>query len=276
MEEVKENRNNNLRQLFPGYKWNYIADAILEGSMGKVLVNDKENPCVAALSLPQYKMYILGGDARHPAAREFLAALPGFSTLFLDMPEWTELLDQVHKGKVIVLKRYAFSSESLDVEKLKRLRSQLSTNFQIERIDLRYAQRIADEKSDLTNGQLFGFASPQDFMERGFGYCALENEKIVCIASTGTVCSRGIEVQINTHKKYRGRGLASATGAALIIECLENGIDPNWDAATEVSAGLAKKLGYTPKGEYNTYMYTGSRFLVNLRKFLRRILGKEV
>ena len=276
MEELKENRNDNLRRLFPEHKWNYMVDAILEGSMGKVLVNDQENPCVAALSLPEYKMYILGGEAQHPTAREYLAALPGFSTLFLGMPEWVNLLDQVHQGKVITLKRYAFSSESLELEKLKRLRSQLPANFHIERITLPVAQQIADDKSDLSNGQLFGFASPQDFIERGFGYCAWENEKMVCIASTGTVCSKGIEVEINTHKKYRGRGLASATGAALLIECLENGIDPNWDAATEVSAGLAKKLGYVPKGEYNVYIYTGSRFLVNLRKFLRRILGKEV
>ncbi|MCB0484169.1 MAG: GNAT family N-acetyltransferase [Flavobacteriales bacterium] len=276
MEELKENRNGSLRRLFPEYKWNYMAEAILEGAMGKVLVNDKENPSVAVLSLPQYKLHILGGDARHPAAREFLAALPGFSTLFFGMPGWSNLLDQIHKGKVIVLKRYAFSSESLDIEQLKRLKSQLSENFHIERINFQIAQRIANDKSDLTDGQLFGFASPQEFIERGFGYCALENEKIVCIASTGTVCSKGIEVQINTHKKYRGRGLASATGAALLIECLENGIDPNWDAATEISAGLAKKLGYAPKGEYDSYVYTGSRFLVNLRKFLRRIRGKEV
>ena len=276
MEEIKGDRNHNLHQLFPDHKWNFMAVAILEGLMGKVLVNDKENPCVAALSLPQYKIHILGGDAKHPAAREFLAALPGFSTLFFSTPEWANLLNQVHKGKVIVLKRYAFSSESLDIENLKRLRSQLSANFQIERINLPYAQQIVDDKSDLTDGQLFGFASPQDFIERGFGYCALENGKIVCIASTGTVCSKGIEVQINTHKKYRGRGLASATGAALLIECLENGIDPNWDAATAISAGLAQKLGYVPQGEYDSYVYTGSRFLVNLRKFLRRILGKEV
>lgn len=276
MEEIKQSQNHNLRQLFPEHKWNYIADAILEGLMGKVLVNDKENPSVAALSLPQYKLHILGGDAKHAAAHDFLATLPGFSTLFFGMSGWSNLLDQVHKGKVIVLKRYAFSSENLDRERLKRLKSQLPANFHIERINLTVAQQIAANKSDLTDGQLFGFASPQDFIERGFGYCALENEKIVCIASTGTVCSKGIEVQINTHKKYRGQGLASATGAALIIECLENSIDPNWDAATAISAGLAQKLGYMPRGEYDSYIYTGSRFLVNLRKFLRRILGKEV
>lgn len=275
MEEVKGERTHNLHRLFPDHQWDYLADAILEGSMGKVLVNDQENPCVAVLSLPKHKMYILGGDAKHPAAREFVAQLPNFSNLFFGMPEWPKLLDQVHKGKVIVLKRYAFRSDSLNLERLQGLKAQLPGNFRIERINLPYAQRIAEEKSDLTDGQMFGFTSPQDFMERGFGYCALEKGKIVCIASTGAVCSKGIEVQINTHKKYRGRGLASATGAALLIECLENGLDPSWDAATEISAGLAKKLGYTPRGEYNVYVYTGSRFLVNLRKFLRRIRGKE-
>lgn len=276
MEEVRENQSDNLRSLFPECKWDYLADAILEGSMGKVLVNDQENPCVVALSLPQHKIYILGGDAQHPAAREFLSQLPGLTWLWPGMKGWQELLYEVHQGKVIALKRYAFSSESLDLAKLKGIRSQLPGNFRIERMSLQQAQRIAAEKSDLATGQSIGFTSPEDFIERGFGYCALEQGKIVCVASTATVCTRGIEIQIDTHKKYRRRGLASATAAALIIECLENGIDPSWDAANEDSAGLAKKLGYTPRDEYDWYFYTGSRFLVNLRNFLRRIRGKEV
>ena len=132
------------------------------------------------------------------------------------------------------------------------------------------------EKNEMTEDQLFGFGSAEGFVAKGFGYCALEGETIVCIASTGAVCSKGMEIQINTHKKYRGQGLASAAGAALIIESLENGIDPNWDAASEKSAGLAVKLGYSPRGEYDFYFYTGSKFLVSLRNFLRRIRGKEI
>ncbi len=276
MEELKENQSHKLRMLFPEYKWDYIADAILEGSMGKVLVNNAENPQVVALSIYENKIQILGGDAKHPAAREYLSALPGLTMLWVGAQEWKTLLDEVHQGKVITLKRYAFSSESLDLCRLNGLKSQLSDRFKIERIDLRRAQQIALKKSYLTENHLTCFTSPEDFIKRGFGYCALENEKIVCIASTWAVCSKGIEVQVNTHKKYRGQSLASATSAALIVECLENNIDPNWDAATEMSAGLAKKLGYVPKGEYDMYFYTGSRFLVNLRNFLRRIRGKEV
>ena len=32
MEEIKGNRSKDLRKFFPDYQWNYIADAILEGS----------------------------------------------------------------------------------------------------------------------------------------------------------------------------------------------------------------------------------------------------
>jgi GNAT superfamily N-acetyltransferase len=276
MEEVKEAQRKDLLKFLPEYKWNYIADAILESAVGKVLVNNVENPGVVALCLPEHRTYIIGGDAKHPAARELLAELPRFSALLFGMQAWIKLLYEIHNGKVIALKRYAFSSETLDLGRLKAIRSQLSENFTIKKINLHLAQQIAGEKSDLTEDQFFGFTSPEDFIERGFGYCALENNRMVCIASTGAVCSKGIEVQINTHKKYRGRGLASATGAALLIQCLERGIDPNWDAATEISAGLAKKLGYKPRGEYEIYFYTGSRFLVSLRNFLRRIRGKEV
>jgi GNAT superfamily N-acetyltransferase len=276
MEEIKGNRNKELRRFFPDYTWNYIADAILEGSMGEVRVDDEEHPGVVQLSLPEFKVHILGGDPTRPAARECLDELPGLSTLLFGMQGWKELLYEVHEGKVVTLQRYPFGSGKLDAEKIQAFTSQLPENFKIERMILQHARQILDEKGDLADGLLLGFTSAEDFIERGFGYCVVEDGKIVCVASTGAVCSKGIEVQINTHRKVRGRGLASAAGAALIIECLEKGIDPNWDAATEISAGLAKKLGYIPKGEYEVYVYAGSRLLVSLRNFLRRIRGKEV
>ncbi|MEN8241736.1 MAG: GNAT family N-acetyltransferase [Chloroflexota bacterium] len=276
MKQLKENHSKELIGLFPEYRWNYIADSILEGYMGQVLVDDQESPNVVALTLPEQKIHILGGDAGHAAARDYLAGLKGFSMLLTGSLGWKELLDEVHPGKIITLKRYAFNGDSLDIEHLKKLASGLSDDFWIVRIDLKHAQKIMAEKNEMTEDQMFGFNSAEEFLASGFGFVALEGETIVCIASTGAVCSKGIEVQINTHKKYRGRGLASAVGAALIIEALENGIDPNWDAATEISAGLAEKLGYTSKGEYDFYFYTGSKFLVSLRNFLRRIRGKEI
>ena len=243
MEIVDSNLSLQLRGLSPDYQWNTVADAILEGNTGKVLVNDPGNPQVVALTLPKFRLHIMGGDANHPAAREYLSELQGFSTLFFGKSGWKEALDETQAGKVVTLKRYAFSSASLDLEKLKDIRSHLAEGFRLEKINLDYARQIIEGKTDLADGLLLGFSSPEDFTQRGFGYCALEGDKIVCVAATAAISSKGIEVQINTHPKYRSRGLASSVGAALIVECLEKGLDPNWDAATEISAGLAKKIG---------------------------------
>ncbi len=169
MEELKGNQSNRLGKLFPDYTWNYIADSILEGSMGTVLVNDKENTQVASLSLPEHKIHIMGGDAQHPAASEYLAELPGFSLLIFGAPGWPDLLNEVQIGKVITLKRYAFSSAGLDLNHLNALKSQLPKKFKIERIDLQCARQIVEKKNHLTEDHLFGFASAEDFIESGIG-----------------------------------------------------------------------------------------------------------
>ena len=48
-------------------------------------------------------------------------------------------------------------------------------------------------------------------------------------------------------------GLATVVSAALILDCLENGKYPNWDAANTTSAKLAEKLGYEFDKAYDTY-----------------------
>ena len=109
------------------------------------------------------------------------------------------------------------------------------------------------------------FDSSEDFLERGFGYCALQGDQIVCVASTFTVSDKGIEIQIDNRKEHRRKGVATIVATYLIVDCLENGIDPSWDAATKISAAFAEKLGYTPQETYQMHVFTGSRALVKLR-----------
>lgn len=57
---------------------------------------------------------------------------------------------------------------------------------------------------------------------------------------------------IDTKPEYRRKGLATAVGAALILECLQAGLYPSWDAASRISVALAEKLGYTFSHAYPT------------------------
>ena len=94
-------------------------------------------------------------------------------------------------------------------------------------------------------------------MEKGFGYCILEGERIVSVASTFVTCRRGIEIQINTRKSHQGRGLGTGVAAGILLRSLELSLDPGWDAANEISASLAEKLGYTFQGNYKVYFLPG-------------------
>jgi hypothetical protein len=166
-----------------------------------------------------------------------------------------ELVKQVHVGMLIRATRYAFTSEKLDVAFLRKLVTQIPEGYRLEQMDLKLAQQLSAERSGFTSDHMKNFESPQDFIERGFGYCVLYGSKIVCAATTFAVCKRGIEIQINTRKEHRYRGLAKATAAQLLIHSLEKGLDPNWDAENEISAGVALKLGYTAQGTYPIYTY---------------------
>ena len=87
----------------------------------------------------------------------------------------------------------------------------------------------------------------------------IHNNKIVCGASSYTVYNKGIEIEIDTKKEYRRKGLALVCASKLILECLDRGIYPSWDAANRGSVALAEKLGYHFEKEYVTYSVTDFR-----------------
>jgi RimJ/RimL family protein N-acetyltransferase len=137
-------------------------------------------------------------------------------------------------------------------------------------MDLNLARQLAAEKSEFSSDHMVNFDSPEDFISRGIGFCIVSGDEIVSAATTFVVCGKGIEIQINTRKQHRRKSLATVVAAHLLLYCLENGLDPNWDAENERSAHLAEKLGYTPQGRYPVWIVARS----NLTAFVLRILLK--
>ena len=117
------------------------------------------------------------------------------------------------------------------------------------------------ERSEFASDHLLSFASPEEFVERGFGFCLLTGDQIVSAATTFAICSRGIEIQISTREKHQRKGLATVVAAHLLLHSLQQGLDPNWDAANQASARLAQRLGYTPRGTYQLLLFAGSRIM---------------
>lgn len=67
----------------------------------------------------------------------------------------------------------------------------------------------------------------------------------------------GIEIEIDTKEEYQRKGLAYICGAKLILECLERGWYPSWDAQNKWSVALTEKLGYHFDYEYEAYEIWG-------------------
>ena len=79
--------------------------------------------------------------------------------------------------------------------------------------------------------------------------------EVLAGASSYSSYPGGIEIEIDTRKDQRRQGLARACGARLMLECLERGLYPSWDAANKISVHLAETLGYRFREEYIVYQW---------------------
>lgn len=88
------------------------------------------------------------------------------------------------------------------------------------------------------------FGPPSSFVQRGFGFAAATAGRIIGVVGCFTAYSDGVEVQIDTHRDFRGRGVASALGRRFLQEAAVRNATVYWDAMNEPSARLAGRLGF--------------------------------
>ena len=91
----------------------------------------------------------------------------------------------------------------------------------------------------------------------GLGVVIQKDGVVVSGASSYTRYRDGIEIQVDTREDFRRRGLAFICAARLILECLDRGLYPSWDAHNWASLALAEKLGYTFSHAYSAVEVRG-------------------
>mgnify|MGYP000083849281 CR=1 FL=1 len=230
-----------------------LAAAVLEGHLGEAFADDPHAPQVAELCFAG--VHFCGGDAAHPLARVIVDRLPVDNVVAACTPLWRALLDAAHGRRLVALPATDYHAYTLDPHRLRHLAARVPAGYAVRRIDLALARRIEAELQ--TEDHVRSFGSPEYFVSRGVGYCALHEGRIVSAASSGAFHDAGIEVQINTLPEHRGRGLATAVAAHLLLYCLESGLDPHWCTHNPISARLAEKLGYTRGETFELLVRTG-------------------
>jgi GNAT superfamily N-acetyltransferase len=238
-----------LRALFSDYPGLHgVIDSVLEGYLGEAYADDPADPRVAHLVLD---FNLLAGDANAPSAAPLLKSLSAGEHIAAAVG-WDDLLQETFADRLHPYERFVFSApERWDRDRLTTRLDSLPEGFTLERID----EGNVGEFAELADSLIYNFQSPADFLARGvgFGVQCVERSGFVAGCSSFAISSRSLEFEIQTHPDFQRRGLALVTGSRMIEHCLDNGLEPCWDAAHEGSALLAEHLGFTGRSRYTAY-----------------------
>ncbi|MBI3374296.1 MAG: GNAT family N-acetyltransferase [Betaproteobacteria bacterium] len=246
--ELDRDDRASVRRLFDRYPCLHgSVAAIIEGGMGQVFADARAEPR-AALAVLDF--HFLAGDPRHEHALRLLHLLQPGAVVIAPTPAWQHLITATCPSEWAVYRREAFQAETFDVDKLRRFCQALPSGFELRQVRLEEVTQFA---TDLDPALIYNFRSHEEFMTRGVGLGILHQRTFVSGASSAAVGGERLEIEIQTHRQFRRRGLARAVAAALILYCLERGIEPCWDAANEPSAALGRQLGFHSTGKYAAY-----------------------
>jgi len=236
-----------LRKLFDSYPCCHgsIAAAI-EGDMGKVFVDSRENPCVA---LAMIDFQFLAGDPFHENVPLLFKLLHPKEWLIAPTQAWQQMVSTTYPGKLEVCQREAFQAGQFNIDKLKKFISELPSSFELRRVCLEDVLQFVE----LSPSLIGSYRSPEEFIDKGVGLGIFHEGRFVAGASSSPVGGGKLEFEIQAHPQFRRRGLARVVAAALILYCLEHGLEPCWDAANEPSSTLAQQLGFRSTGKYDAF-----------------------
>ncbi|MEM0913278.1 MAG: GNAT family N-acetyltransferase [Planctomycetota bacterium] len=246
---------------FPGVHG--MLASVLSGAMGVAWADDADDPHVAHLSI---YFHLLAGDPEHPAARVMVSRLPQPATVIVPQTQgWFELLKSVwHRALEPVDRTLMTPPVEWDIERLTRKVEAVPERFALHR----------PAHSDLADLLAFddllavAYADPSDLIDRGVCRFAQRDgsRDVAAACSTATVSSTlppgasaylagpddhaMAEIEVSTSAIFRRRGLGSACAAAVILDCLDRGITPCWDAFNPESQALAASLGYVDPQPY--------------------------
>lgn len=234
-----------VESLFAGWQETLIYSC-LQKVMGRIYVTDPENPKSALAAIGDFRF--LGGL---PDAELIEKAAESSGLLTPQNPAWERLIEQCHpeaekKSRYAIKKNTAFC-----MERLKAFAGMLPEGYELKRIDSDLYDRCLERPFSADFVSVF--ESKEKFLKSGRGFVVLHDGRIVSGASSYTRYTDGIEIEVDTIETERGKDLATAACARLILSCLEEGLYPSWDAQNLISVRLAEKLGYEFDHEYTVY-----------------------
>lgn len=233
-----------------------FAYSILDGYIQGTVYADSKFP-KSVLIGTNSGIYFVGGEVDNLNFNNFLFKLYRHRknnnlrfSLFSTSKKWSCVIMSQLKDEIKQLNRFSFE-HNFDKKIDKKV--VLSSEYSIEKIDAEIINKSMEFNEDYYKEY---WGSTSNFIEKGFGFCILQNEKVISECTAIFSSLEFAEIDIITHKDYRGKGLAGIIATSFIKYCLKKNIIPKWDCdvSNESSIKLAGKLGFVTPIKYSIFV----------------------
>lgn len=227
----------------------------LQGIMGKIYVDDMNKPNSAMAILGDF-CYFAGKPLKELVEYKPEHLEQDFIIMGIQSKEWADCIQEVYGDRAKRVSRYAFKKQGtkFDVEQLEQVVAGLKPEYELRMIDEKLYKKCLEEQ--WSRDFVKQYDDYEMYARLGIGVLILEDGIPVAGASSYSSFDGGVEIEIVTKEGYRRQGLAYVNAAKLILECLNRGWYPSWDAQNLWSSALAQKLGYEYVGPYTSYEVT--------------------
>lgn len=243
----------NVKDIFGNWDETIIWSC-LQGVMGEIYTNTAEDAAMAILG--DFAFYAGNPD------REFVGFKPescrqDFIIMVPQNEKWAALIEECYGDQAKKVTRYATQKKQgcFDVRRLEQAVLELPKGYELRRIE--EAEYDLCQRSGWAFDLVSQFKDYDSYKKSGLGVVVRKDGELAAGASSYSRYQQGIEIEVDTREDHRRKGLAYACAAKLILECLERGLYPSWDAQNKWSLALAEKLGYRFSHEYTAYEITG-------------------
>jgi len=216
--------------------------------MGHIYANKESKPTAAVAILGDFSFFAGSPDMELVSCHE-----QPMRILVPQNQAWADMIEAVYGTRAVKVSRYAIKKEPnvFDLKYLQGLMETVPQGYSLRMIDKDLFEKC--RRQSWSRDFVAQYKSSEEYERIGLGAVLVKNGEIVSGASSYSSYQNGIEIEIDTREDHRRKGLALICGAKLILECLDRGLYPSWDAQNLASVALAEKLGYHFDHEYTAY-----------------------
>jgi len=235
----------------------YLYSIVENRQDGRIFVDNIESPRTVLLWHYCGFAYVIGNTANDNFNRDIVKLLSGeFEdnqrrfVLHMNDKIWNEKIIKITENNFDInqTQRYIFR---FNRERYKIQDYSVSNTYRISEIDQNVLSKL--------NGRIipsFSWQTSESFLQRGKGFCFINNNDICCTAFSSGIGNGQIDIGVETAGPSCGKGLGTLIAAQMVEYSLKNGYEPAWGCDTKnvASAAIACKLGFERTGLCTVYM----------------------